>query len=348
MASVTFPVSTGGDGSTVTDDSNQVTGLANGGHRTRFVPALAQVVAVAQTVVAISQNSVNASTNGGTSTTSLLIGTGSKSLTSETGKTWFIGQFVIIANTPAPSNYMIGQITAYNSGTGAMTVNVTATGGSGTLAQWTISVTGRATVDQDLYVPGKIGQGVVSPLAGLHAYTNVSGAAPASSGSSADPNAVARLAGGTAVLDFGRLSTGAFWLQARLGSNYATNYDIHLNPNGGSVVTRSVRETRTSPTISGGTLTLDCSQGSVFAVSLNANITTLSLSNPPATTISYTMILQFTADGTARTVTWPAAVKWANGTAPTLSSTNGKIDLFTLTTHDGGTTWFASTVGQNY
>lgn len=51
MASVTFPVSVGGDGSTVTDDSNASTGLANGGHRTRFVPALAQVVAVAEYVV---------------------------------------------------------------------------------------------------------------------------------------------------------------------------------------------------------------------------------------------------------------------------------------------------------
>lgn len=51
MASVTFSPSVGGDGSTVTDDANATTGLANGGHRTRFVPALAQVVAVAEYVV---------------------------------------------------------------------------------------------------------------------------------------------------------------------------------------------------------------------------------------------------------------------------------------------------------
>ena len=47
MSSVTFSPSVGGDGSTVTDDSNATTGLEGGGHRTRFVPALAQVVAVA-------------------------------------------------------------------------------------------------------------------------------------------------------------------------------------------------------------------------------------------------------------------------------------------------------------
>ena len=47
MSSVYFNPSVGGDGSTVTDDNNPTTGLGDGGHRTRFVPALSQVVAVA-------------------------------------------------------------------------------------------------------------------------------------------------------------------------------------------------------------------------------------------------------------------------------------------------------------
>jgi hypothetical protein len=51
MASVTFPPALGGDGSTVTDDANATTGLGNGGHRARFVPALTQFVAVAETAV---------------------------------------------------------------------------------------------------------------------------------------------------------------------------------------------------------------------------------------------------------------------------------------------------------
>ena len=51
MVSVTFTPDVGGNGLTVTDDANPTTGLANGGHRARFVPALAQVVAVAQYVV---------------------------------------------------------------------------------------------------------------------------------------------------------------------------------------------------------------------------------------------------------------------------------------------------------
>lgn len=48
---VYFDPAVGGSGLTVTDDGNPTTGLDNYGHRARFVPALAQVVAVAQHVV---------------------------------------------------------------------------------------------------------------------------------------------------------------------------------------------------------------------------------------------------------------------------------------------------------
>ncbi|MBM7425070.1 hypothetical protein [Spongiibacter marinus] len=47
MSSVYFDPALGGDGTTVTDDADPATGLAQGGHRTRFVPSLAQSVAVA-------------------------------------------------------------------------------------------------------------------------------------------------------------------------------------------------------------------------------------------------------------------------------------------------------------
>ncbi len=40
MASVTFPTELKGDGRTYTDDDNPSTGLANDGHRQRFVPCL--------------------------------------------------------------------------------------------------------------------------------------------------------------------------------------------------------------------------------------------------------------------------------------------------------------------
>jgi hypothetical protein len=77
-----------------------------------------------------------------TSTTSLAIGTGSKSLTVESGKLFQVGQFVILSSLSGPSNYMSGQVTAYNVATGAMTVSVTVTGGSGTKNDWTVALSG--------------------------------------------------------------------------------------------------------------------------------------------------------------------------------------------------------------
>lgn len=85
---------------------------------------------------------VNAPGTSGTSTTSLTIGTGSQTFTTQGSKAWVVGQFVTVASTASPTNFMHGQITAYNSGTGSMTVNVLAVGGSGTLASWTIGLVG--------------------------------------------------------------------------------------------------------------------------------------------------------------------------------------------------------------
>lgn len=76
----------------------------------------------------------------GTSTTSVAIAIGSQTFTTQTGKQFQIGQAIRIAYTTTPANYMDGQVTAYNSGTGALTVNVTAIGGTGTFALWTISL----------------------------------------------------------------------------------------------------------------------------------------------------------------------------------------------------------------
>lgn len=106
-------------------------------------------------------------------------------------------------------------------------------------------------------------------------------------------------------------------------------------------------ETRTSPTISANALTLDCSLGTYFKVELNANCT-ITISNPPATGRVLGITVIFTADGTVRTITWPGAVVWASGVAPTMTGTNGKRDIITLITENGGTTWFGVIAGQNY
>jgi hypothetical protein len=108
--------------------------------------------------------------------------------------------------------------------------------------------------------------------------------------------------------------------------------------------------TKTAPTISTGVVTLDLSTANVFAVSLNANITSFTVTNIPTTGTYAEFAIELTADGTARTVTWTfqgVGVKWASGTAPSLTSTNGKKDTFVFYGHSGGTEWMAFKAGQN-
>ena len=50
MAQAQFDNTVGGDNSIVSDDASPTTGLANGGHRTRLVPAFSQFVAIASWV----------------------------------------------------------------------------------------------------------------------------------------------------------------------------------------------------------------------------------------------------------------------------------------------------------
>jgi hypothetical protein len=60
---------------------------------------------------------------------------------------------------------------------------------------------------------------------------------------------------------------------------------------------------------------------------------------------SFTLLLR--QDGTGgRTVTWPSAVRWPGGTAPTITSTASQTDKYIFTSD--GTRWYGSNAGQAY
>ena len=84
-------------------------------------------------------SALNAPGTSGTSTTSLTIGVGTQTFTTQTAKAWVVGQFVSIAGA-APANAMNGYISAYDTGTGSMSVVVSTISGSGTFAAWTIGL----------------------------------------------------------------------------------------------------------------------------------------------------------------------------------------------------------------
>jgi hypothetical protein len=106
-------------------------------------------------------------------------------------------------------------------------------------------------------------------------------------------------------------------------------------------------EVSATATISAGTLALNLNTATVFTVALNSNITSITISNVQLSGRASSFVLMFTADGTARSVTWPASFNWPGGTAPTLTATNGKEDVFTFFTTNGGTNWQAFISGQS-
>lgn len=101
--------------------------------------AIDTAVVDAEAAAVTAVNAATATTVG-TSTSSVAIGTGSKAFTTQAGKNWIVGTYLIVASAANPANFMTGQVTAY-SGT-SLTVDVIAVGGSGTFADWNIGLAG--------------------------------------------------------------------------------------------------------------------------------------------------------------------------------------------------------------
>jgi hypothetical protein len=79
-------------------------------------------------------------------------------------------------------------------------------------------------------------------------------------------------------------------------------------------------------------LDIDCSQGNYFTKTISGN-STFTFSNVPSG--AYGMIVEI--ENTSGTITWPAAVKFPNDTAPSLST--GKTHVFVFITDDSGSRW---------
>jgi FtsP/CotA-like multicopper oxidase with cupredoxin domain len=89
-------------------------------------------------------------------------------------------------------------------------------------------------------------------------------------------------------------------------------------------------------------ITLALTNGTVQIITLTGNAT---ITMPTATSgKSFIMLLKQDATG-SRTVTW-STVKWAGGTAPTITSTASRQDI--LSFFADGTNWYGVVVAQNY
>ena len=108
---------------------------------------------------------------------------------------------------------------------------------------------------------------------------------------------------------------------------------------GTTTFARAVQEARVVVAASDINLSL----GNYFTRTISG-ATTLTVSNIPATGTAQSFILDLT-NGGAAAITWFSGVKWAGGTAPTLTAAGR--DVLGFFTHDGGTNWTGLVLGKD-
>jgi len=125
-------------------------------------------------------------------------------------------------------------------------------------------------------------------------------------------------------------------------------------------VQETATQTLTNKTIESGVFTngyteetVTANTGTSYTISLtNGTVQILTLTGNctytfPANTAGTSFLLVQKQDGTgSRTVTWDTDVKWPSSTAPTITGTASKADVFAFTCD--GTYWYGRVIGQNY
>jgi hypothetical protein len=107
--------------------------------------------------------------------------------------------------------------------------------------------------------------------------------------------------------------------------------------------------TYTETKVTMGGVVINLATGTHFTY-INTAAPTFTVSNPPASGKAGSFTLVHTAAPGAAAPVWTSlgTVRWAGGTPPTVTLANGKTDILTFITYDGGSTWFGLVVGQNF
>ena len=115
-------------------------------------------------------------------------------------------------------------------------------------------------------------------------------------------------------------------------------YNIGTNATGTTPTFTGTKETSTAISASA----IDLSAGTYFTKTISGT-TTFTISNAASSGTVNSFILQLTNGGSA-TVNWFSGVKWAGGTAPTLTASGyDELGFFSI---DGGTTWQGFVLGK--
>lgn len=143
------------NGNAYSDDGSASRDMRGGGHESWLLPMLADTMTevaaaassasdAAASASSASDHATNASSYAAalnaTSTSSVTIGTGSKTFATQTGKQFAAGGWVIAISQADAGKWITGTVTSYSGG--SLVVDSVANGGSGTVNDWAIFVSG--------------------------------------------------------------------------------------------------------------------------------------------------------------------------------------------------------------
>jgi len=139
------------NGKTYSDDFTSSNDMNLGGFRTNYMPMVsdsmvdlstkqAAAAASATAAAASALTALNAPGTTASCANALALATGSMAFTIQTGKTLVPGMTVRLADSALGASWFQGNVTSYNSATGALVVNVTSIQGAGTPANLALSL----------------------------------------------------------------------------------------------------------------------------------------------------------------------------------------------------------------
>ena len=189
---------------------------------------------------------------------------------------------------------------------------VFAAAGTGTSVGLNVGAGKTLAVAGTINVTGTVSGGIIATLTGTQTLTNKTLTTPVVNGFTGDTSLV-------------NIGSGQFYkaTDGKIGFSTASPASI-LDVNGN--VAQNIVAVAASA--------IDCSAGNFFTKTASGALT-WTFTNVPASR-AFAVILELTNGGTG-TQTWPAAVKWPGGTAPTLTASG--VDVLGFITDDGGTTW---------
>jgi hypothetical protein len=144
--------------------------------------------------------------------------------------------------------------------------------------------------------------------------------------------------GNTTVTGFANVTTT---LQVGGISTLAANL-VMANNNITRPILTGYTEHEVANTAATGSYSLDCGAANFWDLTLTGNITIAPTNVPPNTRMwAGTIAAKQDATG-GRSITWPSGSKYPGGVAPPATTTANALDIWSLMTYDGGTSWIVS------